>query len=289
MRKIIPVFLILLLVLSGCGGKDAAETTAPTETTAAPTYSNEGPEGVLDEDAPTTIYKLVRMVCLSDNGIEYWHREYFYDVNGFLTGEMEVSSDGTVNYRHVNTPNEAGLVASTGVTEQWGASYTVNYEYDEVGNVIRQENVTDGQVVHYTEYTYDDHGNYLTIKQYYGEELVADYAFAYTYNEKGDQLTRDESFFGEVASRVEMTYDDQGREIASVSRGGDGKVQSRTESEWEGLTETRKYFDRDETEPFMIAVITYDDHGNMILEEDQYTTGGGTMFEYTYEPFEVMN
>ena len=287
MKRLFPVILILLLLLSGCGGEDVAETTAPGETV-PPTYSNDGPEGVLDENVPTTVYKLVRMVSLDDKGLEQWHREYFYDASGFLTGEMEVSSTGTVTYRKSNTPNEAGLVAASDVTEAGGLSYTVTYEYDEKGNVTLQQSKTDGTVTDYIEYTYDDHGNYLTLKQSYAGELVADYVFSYTYNEKGSQLTREETFFGELACRVEMTYDDQGREISSVSLGADGKEQSRTESAWEGLTETRKYFALGEAQPYMTSVITYDDHGNVILEENQYADGTVTMMEYTYEPFEVI-
>ena len=40
---------------------------------------------------------------------------------------------------------------------------------------------------------------------------------------------------------------------------------------------------------YLVSVITYDDHGNVILEQSQYNGGGFTMLEYTYEPFEVTN
>lgn len=289
MKKIIPFLLVVLLLLAACTAEDPAQTTDPSAETAAPTYSNEGPEGILDENAPQTIYKLVRVVSLDENGLEQWHREYIYDANGFCTEETEVSSAGTVTYRQVNTPNEAGLLGSCQVTDVSGLAYTIEYTYDNQGRVILQQTYSGGELTDHTEYTYDDQGNYLTLKQYYGGELVMDYEFSYTYNEKGDQLTRDEYLLGQLFSHVEFVYDDQGREISSTSSIAGGASQSRTESTWEGLTETRKYYGMGDTEPYMTSVITYDDHGNVIIEESQYSGGAFTMMEYTYEPFEVMN
>lgn len=287
MKRIIPFLLTVVLLLGGCGNEGSEETTQQPTQTQEPTYSNEGPEGILDENAPHTVYKLVRMVSLNENGIEQWHREYFYDADGFCTEEVEISNTGAVSYRHVNTPDASGNIASTLLTDSVGLSYTIQYEYDDQGRVVLQETYTDGVLTDKTEYTYDEQGNYLSIKQYFGGELAMDYSFSYTYNENGDQLTRDEYLFSELMNHVEMTYDDQGREISSVISMADGTTASRTESSWEGLTETRKYFGMDEQTPYLVCVITYDDHGNVILEENQYEGGAVTMTEYTYEPFEV--
>lgn len=286
MKKIIAFLLITMLLISGCADKTPDETN-PGETQ-APTYSNEGPEGILDENVPTTVYKLVRAVSLDENGIEQWHREYFYDANGFCTEELEVSNAGTTTYRQVNTPDENGRIGTSQVTEGEGITYTITYTYNDQGRILRQETSSGGQVTDYTEYTYDERGNYLTLKQYYFGELVMDYAFSYTYNDNGNQVARDEYLSGELLGHVEFVYDEQGREIASTSSIAGGASQSRTESTWEGLTETRKYFGMGDTEPYMTSVITYDDHGNVIIEESQYSGGSFTMMEYTYEPFEVM-
>ena len=286
MKKIIALFLIIMLLMSGCSDK-TPDVTTPDETQ-APTYSNEGPEGILDDNMPQTVYKLVRAVSVDEEGVEQWHREYFYDANGFCTEELEVSNAGTITYRQVNTPDENGRVGTSQVTEAEGISYTITYTYDDQGRIARQETSSGGEVTDYTEYTYDEKGNYLSLKQYYYDQLVMDYAFSYTYNENGDIIVRDEYLSGTLLSHVEITYDEQGREIASVSSIADGASQSRTESTWEGLTETRKYFGMGDTEPYMTSVITYDDHGNVIIEESQYSGGSFTMMEYTYEPFEVM-
>lgn len=286
MKKIIAFLLIIMLLMSGCTDK-TPDATTPDETQ-APTYSNEGPEGILDDNMPKTVYKLVRAVSLDENGIEQWHREYFYDANGFCTEELEISNAGTITYRQVNTPDENGRTGTSQVTESGGITYTITYTYNSEGRIARQETASGGEVTDYTEYTYDDRGNYLTLKQYYYGELVMDYAFTYTYDENGKQVARDEYLFGELLSHVEFVYDDQGREIASTSSVAGGASQSRTESTWEGLTETRKYFGLGDTEPYMTSVITYDDHGNVIIEESQYSGGSFTMMEYSYEPFEVL-
>ncbi len=288
MKKILPLLLALLL-LCGCAGEGGAETTAPGPEATEETYSNQGPEGVLDENAPKTVYKLVRKGCMNADGVALWYRDYFYDADGFCTQEMEVSGSGVVTFLSINTANDEGFTASSAITESSGLEYTVTYTYDSQGNVLRQETHMDGVLTEAIDYTYDAQGNYLTLKQYYAGELVLDYAFTYTYSGDGVLLTREETLFGELASHVEMTYDQQGRETASVSTGLDGTVLSRTESTWEGLTETRKYFAMEDTTPYMTSVITYDDHGNVILEENQYDDGTVTMMEYTYEPFEVMN
>lgn len=285
MKRLIAVLLALLLLLTACGGEQAEK---PTETQ-APTYSNEGPEGILDDDAPTTIYKLMRVVSVDEEGVEQWHREFIYDANGFCTEEMEVSNAGTVTYRNVNTPDAQGRTASTLVTEASGMTYTIEYQYDDRGNMISQSNYVDGECVDSTQYTYDEHGNYLTLQQYYFQDLIMDYRFEYTYNEQGKQLTRDEYMNGELLSHVEMEYDEQGREISSQSTVAGGASQSRTVSTWEGLTETREYYGMDNDEAYLVSVITYDDHGNVILDQSQYAGGGFTMMEYTYEPFEVTN
>ena len=51
----------------------------------------------------------------------------------------------------------------------------------------------------------------------------------------------------------------------------------------------REYYGMEMEDAYLVSVISYDDHGNVILEQSQYNGGGFTMLEYTYEPFEVTN
>ena len=126
-----------------------------------------------------------------------------------------------------------------------------------------------------------------SLRQYIDGELAMDYSFTYTYDGQGRQVSMDEYLSGELLFHVALSYDAEGREIGSVTSLVNGEVQSRTESQWDGLTETRLFFSGEETEPFMISVFTYDDNGDVVFEE---TRQGDTVInraEYIYEPFEV--
>ena len=103
----------------------------------------------------------------------------------------------------------------------------------------------------------------------------------------GRQMSLDEYIFGDLLHHTAFEYDAEGREIGTVTSLVNGEIQSRTTSEWDGLTETRYFYSGQEQEPFMVSVFTYDDNGNVVFEE---TRQGDTVInraEYIYEPFEV--
>lgn len=283
MRKIIPVFLILLLLLCGCGGKEPGQTegSQPSET-----FSQEGPEGILEESDTGTAYRLTRMTQLNEDGSESWHREYDYDEKGYLIEERVYSGAGELTYRKANTLDDRGRVASSLITEADGSQYTVEFTYDEADRVILQQSYQNGVITDYGEYSYDEHGNQLIVKAYYGGELAMDYSFSYTYDGSGNILTREEYLDGELISRVAFSYDEKGREVSSVSYDPEGSVMTRTESAWEDSTETVTYSDVDGY-VYLTSVTTYDPEGNITFREDQYEGGGATITEYTYEPIEI--
>lgn len=289
MKKLISLILVLLLLLTACGGKKP-EQTNPTGGTDAPrpteTQAPTDSEGVLD---PTTEirYLLVKMIVTNDLGQELWGREYSYDENGFCTGEREYSNIGAAPYSRVNAPDALGRIGTSTFTEADGSQYTITYTYDEFNRCIREDVSWDGELLEYTEYSYNEQGNYLTLKQYIGGELVVDYSFSYTYDGQGNQVSMDEYFFGELMNHVATVYDADGRELATTTTLVNGEIMGRTESQWDGLTETRLYFSGDETEPFMISVFTYDDQGNVVFEETSQDGEILNRSEYIYEPFEV--
>lgn len=289
MKKIIPIILVLLLLLSACGNEEPAETTLGAEEsqpTASETLSGGEGEGILD---PTTEirYLLVKMIVTNDAGEELWGREYSYDETGFCTQEREYSNIGSASYSRVNSPDILGRIGSSIFTELDGSQYSVFYTYDEFGRCLREDITYEDGTKEYTEYTYNEQGNYLTLKQYIGGELTMDYAFSYTYDGAGNQVSMDEYLFGELLYHVALSYDAEGREIGSVTSLVNGEIQSRTESQWDGLTETRYFYSGEDAEPFMVSVFTYDGTGNVVFEE---TRQGDTVInraEYIYEPFEV--
>lgn len=289
MKRLIPIVLSLLLLLSACGRKNPQQTdpTGGTDTpqiteTQAPTDS----EGVLD---PTTEirYLLVKMIVTNDLGQELWGRDYTYDETGFRTGEREYSNIGSASYSRINTPDALGRIGKSVFTELDSSQYTVTYTYDEFDRCIREDVLRENGEQERLEYSYNEHGNYLTLKQYIDGQLVMDYSFSYTYDGQGNQVSMDEYLFGELMNHVATVYDADGRELASTTSLVNGEIQSRTESQWDGLTETRHYFSGQETEPFMVSIFTYDDRGNVVFEETRQGDEVLNRAEYIYEPFEV--
>ncbi len=289
MKKILALSLALLLLLCGCGKDDPIETEPDLQQTEAPTAATENGgegEGILD---PTTEirYLIVKKIVTNDAGQELWGTDYSYDDTGFCTQEREYSNIGSASYSRVNSPDPLGRIGSSLFTQTDGSQYTVIYTYDEFDRCLREDVTYEDGTTEYTEYTYNDQGQYLTLKQYMGGELIMDYAFSYTYDGSGRQVAMDEYLAGELLYHVAFTHDDQGREISSVTSLVNGEIQSRTESHWDGLTETRYFYSGEDSEPFMVSVFTYDDAGNVVFEE---TRQGDTVInraEYIYEPFEV--
>lgn len=290
MKRIFPVILALSLLLCGCGKEDPIQTNAPApQGTNIPTVETENSgegEGILD---PTTEirYLIVKKIVTNDQGQELWGIEYSYDETGFCIQEREYSNIGSPASNRINTPDALGRIGSSLFTELDGSQYTVTYTYDEHSRCIREDALYEDGTREYTEYTYNDQGQYLTLVQYIGGELVVDYAFSYTYDGSGNLVARDEYLSGELLYHVTFTYDAEGRETGTVTALVNGEIQSRTESHWDGLTETRYFFSGEEADPFMVSVFTYDDAGNVVFEE---TRQGDTVInraEYIYEPFEV--
>ena len=289
MNRFFALILALCLLLCGCGRENPTETTLTPEETAAPTLETENSgegEGILD---PTTEirYLIVKKIVTNDQGQELWGTDYSYDDSGFCTQEREYSNIGSASYSRVNSPDMLGRIGSSLFTEADGSQYTVFYTYDDFDRCIREDVTYEDGTQEYTEYTYNDHDQYLTLKQYIGGELIMDYGFSYTYDGSGQQVSMDEYLSGELLYHVTFTYDTQGREIGTVTSLVNGEIQSRTESHWDGLTETRFFYSGEDAEPFMVSVFTYDDNGNVVFEE---TRQGETVInraEYIYEPFEV--
>ncbi|MBR6594961.1 MAG: hypothetical protein IKK72_00050 [Oscillospiraceae bacterium] len=291
MKRIFALTLALALLLCGCGGKEKpTETTTnvPQESIPATQETENGGEGEGILDPTTEIrYLIVKKIVTNDAGQELWGTEYTYDDTGFCTHEREYSNIGTASYSRTNSPDALNRIASSLYTQLDGSQYTVTYTYDDFDRCIREDIRYEDGTEEYTEYTYNDKAQYLTLKQYIGGELIMDYAFSYTYDGNGNQVSMDEYLDGDLLYHVTFTYDAQGREVSSTTSLVNGEVQSRTESHWDGLTETRYFYSGEETDAFMVSVFTYDDNGNVVFEE---TRQGETVInraEYIYEPFEV--
>lgn len=290
MKRILPFILaLMLLLLSACGNEAPAETTLGSdETQANPTETVSGVEGEGILDPTTEIrYLIVKKVVTNEAGQELWGTEYSYDSTGFCTLERKYSNIGYDAYSRTNSPDALGRIASSLYTVPDGSQYAVTYTYDDFNRCIREDVRYEDGTEEYTEYTYNDRGQYLSLKQYIGGELVMDYAFSYTYDGAGNQVSMDEYLSGDLLYHTTFAYDAEGREIATTTSLVNGEVQSRTESTWDGLTETRYFYGGEDAEPFMVSVFTYDGNGNVVFEETRQGDAVINRAEYIYEPFEV--
>ena len=289
MKRMLPLILTLLLLLSACGEKEPVESTPeiqePQPSVTETVNTGEG-EGILD---PTTEirYLIVKKIVTNDAGQELWGTDYSYDDTGFCTAEREYSNIGSPAASRINTPDALGRIGTSVFTEQDGSQYTVTYTYDDRDRCIREDVRHENGTEEYTEYTYNEWGQYLTLKQYIDGELAVDYSFSYTYDGAGRQMSLDEYIFGDLLHHTAFEYDAEGREIGTVTSLVNGEIQSRTKSEWDGLTETRYFYSGQEQEPFMVSVFTYDDNGNVVFEETRQGDLVLNRAEYIYEPFEV--
>lgn len=298
MKKVISILLILMLLLTACSGEPTPQPTdAPTEATlpatgetagATEAPTDQGPEGVTDPPGDTvTVYVLTRMAQLDETGGERWHREYEYDHLGRKSAESEYDSAGSLTYRQVFTYDDAGLCTASELTQGNAPAMTTTYAYDDQGRVVLQQSFEDGALISSDEITYDDHGSQLTYKMYFGEELVYDWSYVCSYDDKGNLLTREEYLSGELVYTVECRYDSQGRPSETLTYQADGTLEMRSAFTWEGTTEIRTYYDREDN-PYLTSVTTYDAYGNITFQESQYSDGTVTMTEYTYEPIEIL-
>lgn len=300
MKRIFALSLALCLLLAGCGREEAPETAqasaaptdAPAQTAEAPATADTGPEGVLEDKATQTVYLLTRMSALDGSGSPVWYREYAYDA-GLLSAEFEYNSNDDLSYRKEYTYNGAGLCTEIhtfyldpedpSVISEHHIQYCT---YDGAGRLILQETYVNEVLNDRTECTYDDRGNYLTCKLYFGSELAYDWSYTYEYDAGGNILTREEFLEGELAYTFRASYDAQGRCTESTTTLADGTVEVSCVMAWEGDTETRTYYDM-ENQVFLLTVSTYDEQGNLTFQENRYTDGSVVTTEYFYEPFEI--
>lgn len=298
MKKAISILLILMLLLTACGGETGSQTTeVPTEATlpgsgetvpATEATADQGPEGVTDPPGDTvTVHVLTRMAQLDETGSQRWHREYEYDHLGRKAAESEYDSTGSLTYRQVFTYDEAGLCTASELHQGDAPVVTTTYVYDDLGRVVRQQSLEEGVVISTDEITYDEYGNQLTYKMYFGDELVYDWSYICSYDENGNLLTREEYSGGELVFTVECRYDSLGRPSETLTYRADGTLENRSTFAWEGTTEIRAYYDREDN-LYLTSVTTYDDRGNVTFQENQYSGGTVTMTEYTYEPIEIL-
>lgn len=290
MKRLIP-FILILLLLTGCGKQNTPpETTVPT-TQPAPTETTvPGPEGIAEEKETETVWLLARMVRTSDDGTQDWVREYDYSEAGLLLEERQYS-ENLLAFRTVYTYESGEQPASvlsyfTGDDQTERLASGSEFTYNELGQLIQQRLLTDsGEPWETIDFTYDSYGNLLTQHSIIGEAEQT-LTYEYEYDDAGNMLICRDYEDGNLIGWTEETYDAENRVVSGTYYGPDGEKLEYREITWEGTTETRLTYDSEGT-LIMSDVTTYDSEGRITLVESQYYGGTITMTEYIYEPYEI--
>lgn len=291
MKKTLILLLALSLLLCGCGTEEAVSTDAPADapqiTEAAQIPDDQ--EAVTKPPAQTdtiTVTRQVRMAALNEDGTERWYREYTYDELGRLATEREIISDtGEQTYFAAVSYTDTGSGVEMLYTYPEGNTMTIRETLDDRGNVILREDIHDGYVDYYTEYTYDEAGNLISEETHYSEDPGVP-RNEYDYDERGNQIAHRTYSDEELTGRLETEYDADGRQSSSVYYDANGELVSSTVSTWDGNTETRTRFDSSD-EAYMEIIITYDAEGNILRQETQQEGYIISCTEYTYERIEI--
>ena len=184
---------------------------------------------------------------------------YTYDSEGRLLEKSTVDSSGEESaYRKFTYDGDGRLVREEYFpTKLPGSAGYDEYDYDEAGRVVERRYGGGHLGDQMNSYTYDDAGNCLTVRGWFGEGPVQ--GFDFEYDGQGRTARQYTYMFDEASKEVvksgplEFVYDDDGRVTATGSYNDDGTFEA-----------TGEY--------------TYDEEGRLTSR----TAGPSDRYEYSY-------
>lgn len=182
--------------------------------------------------------------------------EFTYDRQGNLLEVYTESNSGMIDWTKYSYDSNGNLISC----EYASGSY-IEYTCDNNGNITGETEYNDlGNIVSYTQNTYNNGGNLIESSAYIGN--IFSYHYVYEYDENGNQTEeRSYNLDGDLIERTVMEYENGNKLIRKVS-----------------------YFlaiGGQETEKYRLEY-TYDEKGNLI-KIFEYEAGGSaeqTFYEY---------
>lgn len=276
MKRSIVFIAALALLLAGCGSKEPAATTGPTQVTSPPAPTTEPIIGTTrPTDGPAepktkTIYIRTASTSASDGAVA--RTEYIFDEQNLLT-QVVVYTNGTETRRH-------------------------SVECDENGNYIRW--TSEGSRI---EYSYDKSGNPLGHASYMGSALISETVYTWegtlrtsattrmpiqglehrtlmTYNESG-KLIRQDNYDGTVLSSYCLyTLGEDGRPTVMTTYRADGTLEKTVSYSYEGNITTGTAAGPD-GQMLQYTEQIHDEHGNL-LSVTAYDAEGNMLTQQTH-------
>lgn len=159
----------------------------------------------------------------ADGSVEHEERyEYTYDADGSMLAETYYDGE-TLSAEYEYAQSSSGEIYFAKATNYNEDGSRSTGEYDEAGNMLYYANIAaDGSVWDAAEYTYNDSGSWMGIKEYVNGTLAAERE--YSLDADGNTLPLREITYNEDGSWYGIEYDLYGNEVIEIENDADGNV-----------------------------------------------------------------
>lgn len=249
-------FLLIAVLLAGCGAKPPAETggtagSAPTTVSTEPTVAPAPTEPTAPTEPPQlhTVWVWTQQTISGNQGSGGVYTRS-YDKKGNLLTDAYASNDGKAGYQEAYTYdeqgrmlthasydshsatgksefiyNDAGLLVTELFTNNEGYSAKTDYTYGSYGELVEKVTVS-GKTEDRTVYTYDEMGHLIKEEQTLrtGEKETKPLRLEYTYDQNGNRLSKSEFRMDTLHRKEEWTYNQANQPITFRYTDGKGTV-----------------------------------------------------------------
>ena len=282
------VFVLCATVVTACTTDGAGEATTEGTTAAPDETTAEGTEADPNE------VKYTNALDLLEKGDYVGAHALFAELGDYKDAakmaarfryvpttilDKYVTADGERIENATFTYNENNLPATCVYATEDGYQHTCIFSYNERFQLTKVACTDTTGLDEYWEEEYDEKGNLLREEFAYSDETLDTYV--YTYNEKGYKATMEASFSDGTSYSCVYTHDENGNEILCVMTQGDSTITYEREYDADGklLTETQKDQDGNESVKTLYA---YDEKGHEISQTFIINGQEAGSFEYEY-------
>lgn len=279
----VTMLLCLSMLLFGCGGDDAVETTDAVSTDVETVQEQTAEQTVPVTEAQHVYEKQTVYLCTLETTKSYENgyvsrTAHSYDEYGRVVETWKVESDGSKGYTTEYIYDDFGNLISEG---------SIHRTYDEKGNMLSQCFGDEGDYLYEYHFTYDEAGfpiEEIRTTRYESERTVT---YTITYNADHTESTVDEVEDGVKTGYTKETYTTDGKILSYFNYDANGGFVSGCTYEYdsEGRLILEQNYTNSETQADYDVIYTYDDNGLLMTKDVDYYYGH--LKEYTYEPFEI--
>nr|WP_295945331.1 hypothetical protein [uncultured Agathobaculum sp.] len=208
------------------------------------------------------------MIAVSSSSCSMGYEEVY-----LVSSKMEYGSHGELEARSEYTYDDYGNKTSEDkYNSENNLIDTIRYEYDENKNLIREAGENSSTI----EYIYDDTGNMIETRYNVGSDN--EWLQTFVYDDSGNQIMRKDM----DGRHVEFIYDADGKMIRRIDYTSDGEEDSRQEYGYDQAgNQISEQWYRDGSAK-MLNLSSYNEKNQLV--QVSYCTSNGTVIEYeTYE------